>query len=59
VLGVGINVNASADELPTWTDTPAGSLSLASGRAVSRAELLAELLVRLERRYDAWAAGAR
>lgn len=57
VLGIGINVNAAADELPAKTETPAGSLSLAAGREVSRAGLLAELLLRLEQRYDAWASG--
>jgi BirA family transcriptional regulator, biotin operon repressor / biotin---[acetyl-CoA-carboxylase] ligase len=57
VLGIGINVNVGAGELPTETETPAGSLSLAAGREVSRAELLAELLLRLEQRYDAWASG--
>lgn len=57
VLGIGVNVNASADELPAATETPAGSLSLVTGREVSRAELLAELLLRLEQRYDAWASG--
>lgn len=59
VLGVGINVNVAADELPADTDPPAGSLSLAAGRELGRAELLAELLLRLERRYDAWVSGAR
>jgi BirA family biotin operon repressor/biotin-[acetyl-CoA-carboxylase] ligase len=59
VLGVGINVNVAADELPADTDPPAGSLSLAAGREFGRAELLAELLLRLERRYDAWVSGAR
>ena len=58
VLGIGINVNVAADELPSETETPAGSLSLAVGRELSRAELLAELLVRLEERYDAWASSA-
>lgn len=57
VLGVGINANIGEAELPTGTATPAGSLSLAAGRAVSRAELLAELLLRLEQHYDAWLAG--
>jgi BirA family biotin operon repressor/biotin-[acetyl-CoA-carboxylase] ligase len=59
VLGVGINVNAAEHELPTETDTPAGSLSAATGRELSRAELLVELLLRLERRYDEWVSGAR
>jgi BirA family biotin operon repressor/biotin-[acetyl-CoA-carboxylase] ligase len=59
VLGIGVNVNVAEAELPAETVTPAGSVSLAAGREVSRAELLAELLWRLERRYDAWASGAR
>jgi BirA family transcriptional regulator, biotin operon repressor / biotin---[acetyl-CoA-carboxylase] ligase len=59
VLGVGINVNVAEDELPAETVTPAGSLSAAAGQELSRAELLVELLLRLERRYDAWVSGAR
>jgi BirA family transcriptional regulator, biotin operon repressor / biotin---[acetyl-CoA-carboxylase] ligase len=55
VLGIGINVNIGADELPGETETPAGSLWLAAGRELSRAELLAEVLLLLEQRYDAWA----
>ena len=54
VLGIGVNVNAEQADLPTETETPAGSLSLAAGREVSRVELLVELLQALERRYDAW-----
>jgi BirA family transcriptional regulator, biotin operon repressor / biotin---[acetyl-CoA-carboxylase] ligase len=54
VLGVGINVNVPADELPEDVDRPATSLLVETGRELDRAELLAELLERLERRYDAW-----
>jgi BirA family biotin operon repressor/biotin-[acetyl-CoA-carboxylase] ligase len=54
VLGVGINVNVRADELPEDVDRPATSLLVETGRELDRAELLAELLERLERRYDAW-----
>ena len=54
VLGVGINVNLPADELPEDVDRPATSLLVETGRELDRAELLAELLERLERRYDAW-----
>jgi BirA family transcriptional regulator, biotin operon repressor / biotin---[acetyl-CoA-carboxylase] ligase len=54
VLGVGINVNVPADELPEEVDRPATSLLVETGRELDRAELLAELLERLERRYDAW-----
>ena len=59
VLGIGVNVNVDQAELPADTATPAGSLSVAAGRELSRAELLAELLWRLEQRYDAWVSGAR
>jgi len=35
-------------------DVPATSLLVETGRELDRAELLVELLERLERRYDAW-----
>jgi BirA family transcriptional regulator, biotin operon repressor / biotin---[acetyl-CoA-carboxylase] ligase len=54
VLGIGINVNLAADELPEDVDLPATSLLVETGGAVDRAELLVEVLVVLERRYDAW-----
>jgi BirA family biotin operon repressor/biotin-[acetyl-CoA-carboxylase] ligase len=54
VLGIGINVNVPADDLPADVDQPATSLLVETGRELDRAELLAELLERLERRYDAW-----
>jgi BirA family transcriptional regulator, biotin operon repressor / biotin---[acetyl-CoA-carboxylase] ligase len=50
VLGVGVNVTQSRDELPVETAT---SLAL-EGAKVDRAELLAEILERLESRYDRW-----
>ena len=55
VLGIGINVNLTEDKLPTDVDLPATSLRVELGREVDRAELLTELLVVLERRYDVWA----
>ena len=58
VLGIGINVNVPASELPADVAHPATSLLAETGRELDRAELLAELLVRLERRYDAWLSGA-
>jgi BirA family biotin operon repressor/biotin-[acetyl-CoA-carboxylase] ligase len=59
VLGIGINVNVAKEELPLEVDTPATSLLVETGRELDRAELLVELLVRLERRYDAWLTAAR
>ena len=59
VLGIGVNVNVPAQELPQEVDRPATSVLVETGRELDRAELLAELLERLERRYDAWLSGAR
>jgi BirA family biotin operon repressor/biotin-[acetyl-CoA-carboxylase] ligase len=53
VLGVGVNVSQTEDQLPEDVVTPATSLSL-EGAVVNRAELLATILERLEARYDAW-----
>jgi BirA family transcriptional regulator, biotin operon repressor / biotin---[acetyl-CoA-carboxylase] ligase len=54
VLGIGINVNVAAPEVPQRTEIPATSLLEESGDRVARAPLLAALLERLERRYLAW-----
>jgi BirA family biotin operon repressor/biotin-[acetyl-CoA-carboxylase] ligase len=54
VLGVGINVNVREDELPSDVRIPATSLLVETGAPVDRVELLVELLVALERRYEAW-----
>jgi BirA family biotin operon repressor/biotin-[acetyl-CoA-carboxylase] ligase len=59
VLGIGINVNVPADELPTEVDRPATSLLVEAGAEIDRTELLVELLAVLERRYDEWVAAAR
>jgi BirA family biotin operon repressor/biotin-[acetyl-CoA-carboxylase] ligase len=56
VLGIGINVNVSAADLPQGIDPPATSLLLERGSEVDRVELLVELLDRLERAYDEWVA---
>jgi BirA family transcriptional regulator, biotin operon repressor / biotin---[acetyl-CoA-carboxylase] ligase len=53
VLGVGVNAAMTADQLPAEARVPATSLLL-QGRDVERAELLAAILVELERRYDAF-----
>ena len=54
VAGIGVNVNIADGNLPSGLETPATSLLVETGREVDRAELLVELLVRLEQRYDAW-----
>lgn len=56
VLGIGINVNVYAADLPQGIDPPATSLRIETGREVDRVELLVELLDRLERAYDDWVA---
>ena len=56
VLGVGLNVNISAEDLPEAV-TPPASLLVAVGRPVPRVPLLVELLQRMERHYDAALAG--
>ena len=55
VLGIGINANTRADELPVDVRIPATSLLAETGEPVDRVELLIELLSALERRYDEWA----
>jgi BirA family biotin operon repressor/biotin-[acetyl-CoA-carboxylase] ligase len=59
VLGMGINVNVPADGLPADVGRPATSLLVETGSELDRAELLAEVLENLERRYDAWVSAAR
>lgn len=54
VLGIGVNVHQTAAELPLETRLPATSLALETGGETDRGELLAAILERLERRYDAW-----
>jgi BirA family biotin operon repressor/biotin-[acetyl-CoA-carboxylase] ligase len=54
VLGIGVNANQTAEQLPTTTRLPATSLRLERGAPVDRGELLAAILAALERRYDAW-----
>ena len=55
VLGIGVNVNQTAEELPRDTAKPPTSLRLELGRELERAPLLAAILLELERGYDAWA----
>jgi BirA family biotin operon repressor/biotin-[acetyl-CoA-carboxylase] ligase len=57
VVGIGINVNQTRDELPLDTPTEAGSLRTLTGNSYDRAVLLGSLLFRLERIYDGWRHG--
>jgi BirA family transcriptional regulator, biotin operon repressor / biotin---[acetyl-CoA-carboxylase] ligase len=50
VLGIGVNVNQTSEELPEG----AGSLRTLTGREWDREELLASLLHDLDRRYAEW-----
>ena len=59
VLGIGVNVNQSSDELPAETVKPATSLLLELGRELERAPLLAAILRELEHGYDSWASAYR
>ena len=56
VLGVGVNVNVSADDLPHDLDRPATSLFVETGSDIDRVKLLVEILDRLEQAYDRWVA---
>ena len=54
VLGIGVNANQTAEQLPAEAQTEPTSLRLELGRPVERAPLLAAILLRLERAYDRW-----
>jgi BirA family biotin operon repressor/biotin-[acetyl-CoA-carboxylase] ligase len=57
VLGIGLNVNQTREQLPEDARVPAASLRTVDGVERDRASLLADLLTRLEAHYDAWVAG--
>jgi biotin-[acetyl-CoA-carboxylase] ligase BirA-like protein len=59
VLGIGVNVNQTADELPADTTKPPTSLRVELGHDVARAPLLAAILRELQLGYDGWAARYR
>lgn len=54
VLGIGVNVNQTIEELPADTPKPPTSLRVETDREWPRAPLLAAILLELERRYDDW-----
>lgn len=57
VLGIGLNVNQRSDELPEDAKVAPASLRSVTGREHERGPILAELLLELELRYDAWRDG--
>ena len=56
VLGIGVNANQTAEQLPGDAAIEPTSLRLATGREIDRLELLAAILLHVERAYDAWVA---
>lgn len=57
VLGVGLNVNQTRDQLPSDATVQPASLLTTDGARRERAPILADLLVRLEQAYDRWREG--
>lgn len=58
VLGIGINVNQTRDQLPPDARVPPASLRTVDGVAREREDVLASLLAHLDRLYVAWRDGA-
>ena len=57
VVGIGINVNQTRDELPANARVTPASLYTTDGVIRARAPILARLLARLEHHYDRWREG--
>jgi BirA family biotin operon repressor/biotin-[acetyl-CoA-carboxylase] ligase len=57
VLGIGLNVNQTRDQLPADARVAPTSLRAVDGVERGLAPLLADLLARLELHYDAWTTG--
>ena len=57
VLGIGLNVNQTREQLPENARVEPASLRTLDGEERDRAPLLVDLLARLELHYDAWTAG--
>jgi BirA family biotin operon repressor/biotin-[acetyl-CoA-carboxylase] ligase len=57
VVGIGINVNQSREDLPADSKIEPASLYTTDGVRRERAPLLGELLASLERSYDSWLEG--
>jgi BirA family transcriptional regulator, biotin operon repressor / biotin---[acetyl-CoA-carboxylase] ligase len=57
VLGIGLNVNQTREQLPQDARVEPASLRTIDGEERDRGPLLADLLARLELHYDAWTSG--
>jgi BirA family transcriptional regulator, biotin operon repressor / biotin---[acetyl-CoA-carboxylase] ligase len=57
VLGIGLNVNQTREQIPADSKVAAGSLLTTDGVRRERAPILADLLLRLEEAYDRWREG--
>lgn len=57
VLGIGLNVNQTRDQLPGGANVMPASLLTVDGVSRERAPILADLLGALERAYDRWRDG--
>ena len=57
VLGIGLNVNQTREQLPADATVQPASLLTTDGTRRERAPILADLLARLEEAYDRWRAG--
>jgi BirA family transcriptional regulator, biotin operon repressor / biotin---[acetyl-CoA-carboxylase] ligase len=59
VLGIGINVNQTPDQLPADAQTEPTSLRIETGGELDRAPLLARVLELLEDEYERWLVEAK
>jgi BirA family transcriptional regulator, biotin operon repressor / biotin---[acetyl-CoA-carboxylase] ligase len=57
VLGLGVNVNQTREQLPADARVPAASLRTVDGRERDREQVLAGLLAHLDRLYASWREG--
>jgi len=57
VLGIGLNVNQTREQLPPDAKVQPASLRTTDGVRRERAPILADLLARLEQAYDSWCKG--
>lgn len=57
VLGIGLNVNQTREQLPLDARTPPASLRTITGRTYDRDAVLASLLTELDREYRRWLEG--